>query len=65
MQLRRHDGAVEQIDPTDIELIQLILNSLEAIRDRSSVIECEQCQLRFLVNNQDFHQVRLCPLHRV
>lgn len=64
MRFRQHDGIESQLEPTDRELIQYILNSLDSIRERSAVVECRECSVRFLVNNQDFHQVVLCLEHR-
>ena len=64
MNFREQGGVEAQMEPSDRDLIQYVLNSLDAIRMRSSVVECRECGVRFLVNNQDFHQVVACPVHR-
>lgn len=60
MRFRNAEGDEQDRLIEDREMMQLMLNSLDAIRDRSSLIECRECGLLFLVNNQDFHQVVSC-----
>ena len=53
-----------EINPTDSELMIIVERSLHLIRRRSSIFECAECGLAFLVNNQDFHLVTRCDDHR-
>ena len=64
MRLKLRDGTLTQIDVTEDQLLALAQASLDGIRRRSSVVECADCGERFLVNNQDFHLVSQCELHR-
>ncbi len=66
MQIRYADGTEADIAMSDIDLLHIVLDSLSAVRRRSAVVECAaaSCGTRFLVNTQDFHQVRFCPNHR-
>ena len=65
MQFRNRHGEVGEIHPTDDELIEIATNCIEALRQRSSIIECVDCGERVLVNNQDFHVVTRCAVHRI
>lgn len=64
MQLKQRDGNISIIEPSNEELLEIVKLSLDSVRGRSSVVECAVCGERFLVNNQDFHQVTRCPTHR-
>jgi hypothetical protein len=64
MQLKQRDGTVISFEPSSDELLAVVESSLESIRNCSSIVECADCGERFLVNNQDFHQVTRCPTHR-
>jgi hypothetical protein len=64
MRIRRQDRTEDEIDVTDEEFLALVHNSFRRLRGRSSIVECVTCGRRILVNNSDFHQVRLCDDHR-
>jgi hypothetical protein len=64
MRYRRQDGVEEERELTYDELLVVMNNSLDAIQNRSAVVECATCGTAFLVNSQDFHQVFRCPNHK-
>jgi len=64
MKIKRQDGREETMDVSRAELMRIIENSLEAMAEKSAIIECEECGEKFLVNTQDLHQVTRCHRHR-
>lgn len=55
------DGNVSEREFSKTEVMTALNNSWDAFINRSSFIECSEYEKIFVVNNQDFHQITICP----
>jgi hypothetical protein len=60
MKERMADGAERVVTVPPADLRQLVYDSADRIAARSAIVNCRNCPRRFLVNTQDFAQVREC-----